>query len=252
MLKDTIKKRANLTKRQEKIEEYFINDAILYTNKHLETYKKDPYSLKGKYICSDLMKRTFTFYNENKLEHNELDFLIHNSAASLTDELFQEIVIDKKIKDCFFVAGIPGAGKSFFIQTLIFEEKISPTTMIYEGSIITDTIIDKIKLALKNKKKIHLIIINPTLNLAYENILNRQRKTGRGASLETMANIYSNLYNAVMRLYQIFGNELNIKIYSKTKNDEMKLYTQVHDINQLKTESYKKKKKKLKEIRKKA
>ena len=159
---------------------------------------------------------------------------------------------DFKIKDCFFVAGIPGAGKSFFIQTLIFEEKISPTTMIYEGSIITDTIIDKIKLALKNKKKIHLIIINPTLNLAYENILNRQRKTGRGASLETMANIYSNLYNAVMRLYQIFGNELNIKIYSKTKNDEMKLYTQVHDINQLKTESYEEVLKKLKEIRKKA
>ena len=70
--------------------------------------------------------------------------------------------------------------------------------------------------------------------------------------LETMANIYSNLYNAVMRLYQIFGNELNIKIYSKTKNYKMKLYTQVHDINQLKTESYEEVLKKLKEIRKKA
>ena len=121
--------------------------------------------------------------------------------------------------------------------------------MIYEGSIITDTIIEKISLALANNKRVYMIIINPTLELAYQNVLTRIKESGRGASIQTMAKIASGLYDAVKRLYTMFNNELEIGIYQKEANDKIEIDLGIEKVEKLKIGSYEEVLKRLEEIK---
>ena len=246
---DRIIRRENLTEEERKLEEYFIKEASIHTKEHIEAYKSFISSLKGRYICSDLMKETFNYYTESKETRNAYNFILHNSAATLTNELYKEQVKDKNITDCIFLTGIPGAGKSFFVQSLNLEGEIPDNVLIYEGSIITDTIIEKISLALANNKRVYMIIINPTLELAYQNVLTRIKESGRGASIQTMAKIASGLYDAVKRLYTMFNNELEIGIYQKEANDKIEIDLGIEKVEKLKIGSYEEVLKRLEEIK---
>lgn len=246
---DRIIRRENLTEEERKLEEYFIKEATLHPKEHVETYKNFLSSLNGRYICSDLMKETFAFYTESRETRNAYNYIVHDSAATLTNELYKEQVKDENITDCIFLTGIPGAGKSFFVQSLNLEGEIPDNVMIYEGSITTDTIIDKISLARENNKRVHIIVINSTLELAYQNVLTRIKESGRGASIQTMAKIASGLYEAVKRLYTMFNNELEIGIYKKEENDKIEIYTGIEEIEELNIGSYEEVLKRLEEIK---
>ena len=238
MEKESIISRKGLTENEQKIEEYFVNHAYLYEQEHMETYKNFPASIEGRYICSDLFKETFDVYTTSTETRRKYNYLVHNSAAVLANDLFEETVTNNTITDCIFLTGMPGAGKSFFIQSLNLEHQIPEQIMIYEGSIITNTIIEKILKALANNKNIHIIVIKPTLELAYQNVLTRIKESGRGASLETMAQIASGLYEAVKKLYAIFKDRIEIGIYAKNQNDEIEIYEGISYIELLNIGTY--------------
>lgn len=87
--------------------------------------------------------------------------VIHNSAAVLANEMFHEKAASKDIKRCIFISGVPGAGKSFLIQSLIMSGAIDEDTMIYEGDISSRTIYEKIDVVINNNIKPYIMIVNP-------------------------------------------------------------------------------------------
>lgn len=202
------------------IQEFFIQEAENKTSVYLKRYINHNLSLKGKYICSDLFKETFDIYTESLENRKKYSRIIHNSAAVLANEMFHIKAEDSKIKKCIFLTGVPGAGKSFFIQSLAFAGAIDDETMIYEGDITTPTIIEKIKTIKNSGKKISIIIINPTLQLAQQNVINRKLEIGRGASCETMARIISKLPSSLVEIYKNFS-EIDLAIFNKTTNYEI-------------------------------
>ena len=248
MKREEIIRKENLTEEERAIEEYFINHACLYEEEHIKTYKSFPASMNGRYVCSDLFKETFDVYTTSTETRRKYNYLVHNSAAVLANELFEETLTNETITDCLFLTGIPGAGKSFFIQSLNLEHQIPEELMIYEGSIITSTIIPKIWKALANNKKVHIIVIKPTLELAYQNILTRKKEGGRGASIETMAQISSGLYESIKKLYKIFHGKIEVGIYVKTQNDLIEIYEGMDHIELLNIGTYEEVLEKLQEI----
>ena len=157
----------------QEIEELFIKEAEENTDEYLKKYQELPASFGGNYICSDLFKETFYIYSQSPQSRKKYARIIHNSAAVLANEMFQIKVNNPEIKKCIFVSGVPGAGKSFLIQSLLLASEINRDTMIYEGDITTETIYDKLNKVTEKEMEVYIIIVNPTLELAEENVITR-------------------------------------------------------------------------------
>ena len=99
-------------------EEYFIKSAEENTEKHISDYLELELSYNGSYICADLFKETFKEYSNSIEARMKYAEIIHNSAAVLSDELFHRMASSREMKKCIFLSGVPGAGKSFLIQSL--------------------------------------------------------------------------------------------------------------------------------------
>lgn len=250
MIDQTMIRKINmeLTPEQAKMEEEFIESACEDTEKHIKEYEGLLSSLNGRYICSDLFKETFAAYRESLESRKKYASVIHNSAAVLANELFQRVSRNPKIKKCIFLTGVPGGGKSFLIQTLNMAKEIPNDVMIFEGDITTPTIIDKMRLVRAQGIEIHILVVNPTLELAMDNAISRAFEIGRGASCHTMARIISGLPEAIRTIQKEFG-EIPIGIYNKTTNFDIELaYGQEH-ISDLEYGSYEEVRKKLEDLR---
>ena len=117
---------------------------------------------------------------------------------------------DKSIDKCIFLSGVPGAGKSYLIQSIALSGELDDKTMVYEGDITTDTIYEKIDKCVENGKEIFFLIVNPTLELAQRNAIARHFEIGRGASSETMARIMSRIPAALNNIMSKYDIELGI------------------------------------------
>lgn len=217
MEKGKIRRLQNLSDELMTIQEFFIHEAEDRTDYYISQYKKHPSSLDGKYIVSDLFKETFDLYTESLESRGKYSEVIHNSAAVLANEMFHITAKDKNIKKCVFISGVPGAGKSFLVQSLVLAGFWDKDTMIYEGDVTTPTIVEKIKTVLDAGKEVSIIVVNPTLELAQRNAINRSYEMGRGASCETMARILSKLPIALRSLHSEFP-EIALAVYSKATN----------------------------------
>ena len=252
MEKDSIRRLPNLSEEDRKIEQYFIDEACEKTEEYLQKYKNMPQSFGGRYICADLFKETFDIYSVNSETRNLYASSIHNSAAVLSNELFQRMAIDPAISKCIFLTGIPGAGKSFFVQSLIVNGELPKDTMVFEGDInALETIKQKMQKVLDNHKKIYVIVLNPTLELAYRNMMERLHEIGRGASMHTMARIASGLKNSLKDLYSFFNGNIQIGIYNKFSNADIVIQEGIENINTLEDRSYEEIKDELAQIREK-
>lgn len=198
-------------------QEFFISEAENNTEQYVDRYINLPSSINGQYICSDLFKETFDKYIESINTRKKYSQVIHNSAAVLANELFQRQTIDPKYKKCIFLTGIPGGGKSFLVQSLALAGEIDDDTIIYEGDIGTPSIFEKIERAANNGMELYCIVVNPTLELAQTNAINRSFEIGRGASCETMARIMSRIPGALLSIREKFP-DINLAIYNKTTN----------------------------------
>lgn len=199
-----------------RIQDFFINDAEENFQSHYNTYRLLESSINGRYVCSDLFKETFPLYTESIQSRSKYSEIIHNSAACLAGEYFNQLVTSGNIKNCIFLSGVPGGGKSYFIQSVALSGKLDDSTMIYEGDITTPTIYEKLDKCVENGIEINILIVNPTLELAQRNAINRHFEIGRGASCETMARIMSRIPNAIRDISKKYNIELGI--YNKTTN----------------------------------
>lgn len=199
-----------LSEELSQIENFFIKDAEENELKHFEIYKQLESSINGKYVCSDLFKETFPLYAESIESRKKLSEVIHNSAACLAGDYFNMLAADKSIDKCIFLAGVPGAGKSYLIQSIALSGELDDKTMIYEGDITTDTIYEKIDKCVENGKELFFLIINPTLELARRNAIARHFEIGRGASSKTMARIMSKIPTALNNIIAKYDIELGI------------------------------------------
>lgn len=201
------------------METFCIYAATTQTDQILEKYKQLAESRNGQYINSDLMKMTFDFYKNSVHNRRKYNLSITNSAAVLTNELYTRAIKSGDVKNCIFILGPYGAGKSYFVQSL-FESKldIMGQSIIYEGSITPPAFDEKVQLAIDNGVTPHLIALNPTLELSMRNIRERASRIGRDVERKEVIDKFSHFYEYMKRLTEKF-NGINYLIYSKDKNE---------------------------------
>ena len=238
-----------LTPEQAEMEEKFIESAVNETDEHISEYIGLASSMNGRYICSDLFKETFEEYRKSLDNRKQYASVVHNSAAVLSNELFQRVVKAQNINSCIFLTGVPGAGKSFLIQSLNLGGLIPNDVMIFEGDISSQSIIDKMKLVVENGKTINIMVVNPTLELAMNNAINRSFEIGRGASCHTMARIISALPDSIRNIFKLFGDKVSLGIYDKKTNFDIMDYYGLENINLLEHGNYDEVRAKLEDLR---
>lgn len=222
MIKGKIRKVDTLAPELKSTEDFFIADAEEHMEEHFAKYRALESSIDGKYVCSDLFKETFPLYAASVESRSKYNRTVHNSAACLASEYFDRLVSSDEVKKCIFLSGVPGAGKSYLIQSIATKGEIDGESinlddiMIYEGDITTPTIYEKLDKCVQYGKEIFVIIVNPTLELAQRNAIKRKFEIGRGASCETMARIISKIPKAIVDIIGKYKIELGI--YNKKSN----------------------------------
>lgn len=217
MEKGKIRRLEQISDELKVIQEHFIKEAEENTDFYMDSYINHPSSLSGRYVCSDLFKETFPEYIESLESRKKYSSVIHNSAAVLANEMFYKNIKNPNIKKGIFLSGIPGAGKSFLVQSLALSGAIGDDTLIYEGDINSPTIFEKIEAVKAAGIEIHIVIVNPTIELAQTNAINRSLEIGRGASCETMARIMSKIPESLKIIQEKFP-ESDLAIYNKKTN----------------------------------
>ena len=219
-----------------KAQEEFIRDAEENEELHYSRYKELESSMGGRYICSDLFKETFQKYAESAESRTILNVAVHNSAACLSGEYFIRLAQSGKFKKCIFLTGVPGAGKSYLIQSLSIAGSLSDDVMIFEGDVSSTTIVEKMSLCEQNGIDIYVMVVNPTPELAQRNVISRRSEAGRGASPELMARIMSSLPRAIKELSERFDIELGI--YNKRSNYDIDTVVGIEHIEMLNHGTY--------------
>lgn len=207
------------------------------TEECINKYNNLEQSRNGNYISSDLMKLVFDEYANNIEYRKKYNLAVANSAACLANLAYRTKIKESDADYCIFVAGPFGSGKSFLIQSLYEEKKEElKNCIMYEGSITTKTIDEKIDFAIKSGKIPCIIVLNPTLELSMQNIKDRVKRIGRDVRKEDCVYVYANIYGALKRLIEKYSN-LSYTIYNKTSNIPSNLETS-HNIEDLNHGSY--------------
>lgn len=181
-------------------------------------------SFNGRYIGADLFKETFDDYKASKENRNLFNNVLHNSAAVLASAQLNSVLEDKRYPEknvVVFLTGTPGAGKT---TSILDEGKLDPShRAVYEGQLSNkDTTIPKIKSVLDAGYIPVVLVVHAKPEDALDNTLKRFKETGRGASINTMANIQGNLYEGLAAVNKEFGDKVELRIvdlrdYSKPR-----------------------------------
>lgn len=216
-----------------KVEEETRIEASTNTEGCIKKYKELEQARGGDYISSDLMKLVFEKYANDIEFRRKYNLAVSNSAACLANKAFKIAISNPKVKHCVFVAGAYGSGKSFLIQSLYEKNKEKlEECVIYEGSITSKAIDEKIDTALENGIIPSIIILNPTLELSMRNIKDRAKRIGRDVKKEDCVFVYANIYSALKRLKEKYKN-ISFVIYNKNTNipTDLEVSTNVEDLN---------------------
>lgn len=216
-----------------KVEEEARTEASTNTEKCIKKYKELEQSRNGNYISSDLMKLVFDKYSDDIEFRRKYNLAVSNSAACLANRAFKMAISNPEVKHCIFVAGAYGSGKSFLIQSLYEKNKDElAECVVYEGSITSKAIDEKLDTALKNGITPSIIILNPTLELSMRNIKERANRIGRDVKKEDCVFVYANIYGALKRLKEKY-KDINFVIYNKNTNipTDLDVSTNVEDLN---------------------
>ena len=216
-----------------KVEEETRIETSTNTEKCIKKYQNLEQARNGNYISSDLMKLVFENYANDIEFRRKYNLAVSNSAACLANKAFRMAIANPKIKHCIFVAGAYGSGKSFLIRSLYEKNKEElEDSIVYEGSITTKAIDEKIETALQNGITPSIIVLNPTLELSMRNIKNRAKRIGRDVRKEDCVHVYANIYGALKRLKEKY-KDINFVIYNKETNipTDLEVSTNVEDLN---------------------
>ena len=226
--------KSNLEGDRDEVQRAAIIRALTHTEECLQAYCALEQSHGGRYINADLMKEIFPEYSESLESRTRYDLSVHNSCAWLAQELYNRQIKSDKVEECIFVTGMPGAGKSFFVQSLFANGEIKDNQIVFEGSLCNlKASKEKMQQLVDMGKKIQIIVINPSLRLAFSNVVNRQQEVGRGATLVSMAKIASEIGPAIETLDSEFPIE-GIGVYSKLEdNDRVDLSVGIEAVKSL-------------------
>ena len=216
-----------------KVEEETRIEASTNTEECIKKYIQLEQSRNGKYISSDLMKLVFKNYADDLEFRRKYNLAVSNSAACLANRAFKIAISDSNVKHCIFVAGAYGSGKSFLIQSLYEKNKDElENSVVYEGSITSKAIDEKIDTAIKNGVIPSIIVLNPTLELSVKNIKERAKRIGRDVAKKDCVFVYANIYDALKRLKEKY-KDLSFVIYNKKTNTptDLEISKNIEDLN---------------------
>lgn len=200
------------------VQDRAIAAALNDTERLLSEYAGDPRSFGGRYVNSDLMKERFPDFAAQREGRARYNMAVHNSAAVLSAEQFRRAVADAsdgERKDALFLTGVPGAGKSFSVQSRIDGAGVpDDMRVLYEGQLANPAVaIDKVRTALDAGLNVEIIAVLPRVEDAFERTLNRFGENGRGAAIESMAAIHEGLPNGLRALDREFGDKIAIWVH---------------------------------------
>jgi hypothetical protein len=180
-------------------------------------YVKDPRSLRGRYVNSDLMKEMFEVYSASRESRNRYNTPVHNSAAVLASQQFRRAVSDDwgpGREVAHFLTGIPGAGKTTTV--LRRGELPEEVRVLYEGQLATPAqAVAKIELAVAAGLRPTITVVHVPAEWALRNTLHRFDIEGRGASVEAMASIQGRLPHGLGAVHDQFGEAVELLIIDR-------------------------------------
>lgn len=198
-----------------------MEEAFTKTQDCIDSYKKLPASHNGMFINADLFKEIFTKYSNSPEARKKYDLSVHNSSAWLSQKLFEQMIDDPSIKGCIFLTGVPGAGKTIYIQSLFNAGKVPKGYIVYEGNICNiPTTSAKIQMLKDRGKEVLIQVLSADVDLAYENVLERESDCGRGATIQTIAYIISSIKPAILQLNEMFDID-EIGVIFKYEDNQM-------------------------------
>jgi hypothetical protein len=199
---------------QERVAQQVEHDPELF----LARYVKDPRSLGGRYVNSDLMKEMFEVYRASRESRNRYNTPVHNAAAVLASEHYRRVIADDSDpvrSDGILLTGIPGAGKS--TSVLLAGDLPPHVRVLYEGQLASpDQAIDKIGRAMAVGLRLSITVVHIPADRALQNTIHRFKTEGRGASIEAMASIQGRLPVGLRAVHQRFGDSVVLRIIDRT------------------------------------
>lgn len=206
--------------------------------KFLNDYRQLPEAFGGRYIGADLFKETFDDYKASKENRNLFNNVVHNSAAVLSSAQLKSALQDnsKPERDTVvFLTGVPGAGKTSTV--LVNGEPDKHYRAIFEGQMSNAaTTIPKIQSVLDAGLKAEILVVHANSENALDNTLKRFGEVGRGASVNTMANIQGNLPEGLEAVKNTFGDKVKLTILDVRDREKVQQFTGWKSLPILRTE----------------
>jgi hypothetical protein len=206
-----------------RVQDEAIASATTRTAQHLAAYVSHPESFGGRYICADLFKATFPKYEASRESRDRYNNAVHNPAAVLAAEHFRQVLADpfdtrRRVE---FLTGMPGAGKT--TSVLVGGALHPEVRAIWEGQLWRpETTFPKVQQALDAGMKPTIVVVHTTPEVALRNTLKRFAELGRGASINTMADIQGGLPAGLRAVQERFGEQVQLRIVDR-RNPEQPL-----------------------------
>ena len=198
-----------------RVQDAAIHSAQTRTEEHLARYAADPRSFGGRYVAADLFKETFDSYAQSRDSRNRYNAPIHNAAAVLSAEQFRRALArpDAAERDTvLLITGIPGAGKT---SSVLAGGRLAPNVKaVFEGQLVkSETTFPKVQQVLDAGLRPVIIAVHATPESALRNTLTRFAEEGRGASINTMADIQGGLPAGLKAVHARFGDAVQLRVY---------------------------------------
>ena len=209
------------------VQEQVMGKALASPQSLINRYAADPRTFEGRYIASDMMKEVFEVYSESPQARNQYNNAVHNTAAALAAEHFNQVLESPKDGErnkVVFLTGSPGAGKtSSILNNGNFPDDAK---LVFEGQLANahqnPATLDKLQKALDLGYEVEIRVAHPKPEIALENTFRRYYDVndGRGAPIDTMARIQGNTPEALKFIHDKFGDKVSLVINDTTQGYE--------------------------------
>jgi hypothetical protein len=190
-----------------------IASAETWTERHIGRYRALDGAFGGRYIAADLFKETFAEYAASRESRARYNVAVHNASAVLSAELFRRVLEEPGAQGrALFLTGIPGAGKT--TSVLVRGGLPADVKLIFEGQMWRpESTFPKLQQALDAGRQPVIAVVHPAPEYALHNTFKRFREIGRGASIETMADIQGGLPDGLSAVRERFGEAVGLVVY---------------------------------------
>jgi hypothetical protein len=190
-----------------------IASAESWPEHHITRYRGLVGAFGGRYVAADLFKETFAEYAESREGRAKYNVAVHNASAVLSAELYRRALQEPGHEGrAIFLTGIPGAGKT--TSVLVQGKLPDDAKLIFEGQMWRpESTFPKMQQALDAGLEPVLMVVHPAPEYALRNTFNRFREIGRGAAIETMANIQGGMPDGLAAVRERFGDAVVLIVH---------------------------------------